>query len=174
MNQDLKKTLWAAADKLRSSMDAAEYKHIVLGLIFVKYISDAFDERRAQLQTAFQTESGDLHLPDAADHALKIERSRGTGGLWATNPKTGERLKGQYTGRYEDGGSSTAEVRNNATGATGTVNTYSPPTSANARGYLRGDKGTVIDVYLDITPGIIPRGTGEGIDNKGNRYRVSF
>ena len=46
MNQDLKKTLWAAADKLRSSMDAAEYKHIVLGLIFLKYISDAFDERR--------------------------------------------------------------------------------------------------------------------------------
>ena len=44
MNQDLKKTLWAAADKLRSSMDAAEYKHIVLGLIFLKYISDAFVE----------------------------------------------------------------------------------------------------------------------------------
>lgn len=38
MNQDLKRTLWAAADKLRSSMDAAEYKHIVLGLIFVKYM----------------------------------------------------------------------------------------------------------------------------------------
>jgi hypothetical protein len=37
MQQDLKKTLWAAADKLRSSMDAAEYKHIVLGLIFLKY-----------------------------------------------------------------------------------------------------------------------------------------
>ena len=46
MNLEMKKTLWAAADKLRSSMDAAEYKHIVLGLIFVKYISDAFDERR--------------------------------------------------------------------------------------------------------------------------------
>lgn len=40
----LEKTLWAAADKLRKNMDAAEYKHIVLGLIFLKYISDAFDE----------------------------------------------------------------------------------------------------------------------------------
>lgn len=38
----LEKTLWAAADKLRSNMDAAEYKHVVLGLIFLKYISDAF------------------------------------------------------------------------------------------------------------------------------------
>jgi len=38
-------TLWAAADKLRNNMDAAEYKHVVLGLIFLKYISDAFEER---------------------------------------------------------------------------------------------------------------------------------
>lgn len=42
--EPLEKTLWAAADKLRKNMDAAEYKHIVLGLIFLKYISDAFDE----------------------------------------------------------------------------------------------------------------------------------
>ncbi|MCC6983609.1 MAG: SAM-dependent DNA methyltransferase [Bauldia sp.] len=40
-------TLWAAADKLRGNMDAAEYKHVALGLIFLKYISDRFDERRA-------------------------------------------------------------------------------------------------------------------------------
>lgn len=73
MNQDLKKTLWAAADKLRSSMDAAEYKHIVLGLIFLKYISDAFDERRAQLQAAFVDPAHDLHLPDTADHAEALE-----------------------------------------------------------------------------------------------------
>ena len=44
-------TLWAAADKLRSNMDAAEYKHVVLGLIFLKYISDAFEERHAELMT---------------------------------------------------------------------------------------------------------------------------
>jgi type I restriction enzyme M protein len=42
MLDDIKKTLWAAADKLRANMDAAEYKHLVLGLIFVKYISDTF------------------------------------------------------------------------------------------------------------------------------------
>ena len=42
-NNELEKTLWAAADKLRSNMDAAEYKHVVLGLIFLKYISDAFN-----------------------------------------------------------------------------------------------------------------------------------
>jgi type I restriction enzyme M protein len=43
-NLELEKTLWQAADKLRNNMDAAEYKHVVLGLIFLKYISDAFDE----------------------------------------------------------------------------------------------------------------------------------
>jgi len=43
-DNNLEKTLWATADKLRNNMDAAEYKHVVLGLIFLKYISDAFDE----------------------------------------------------------------------------------------------------------------------------------
>ncbi len=42
-------TLWAAADKLRNNLDAAEYKHVVLGLIFLKYISDAFDEKYQRL-----------------------------------------------------------------------------------------------------------------------------
>ena len=43
-------TLWQAADKLRNNMDAAEYKHVVLGLIFLKYISDAFQERYRELE----------------------------------------------------------------------------------------------------------------------------
>jgi len=45
-----KNKLWAAADALRGHLDAAEYKHTVLGLIFLKYISDAFDERHADLE----------------------------------------------------------------------------------------------------------------------------
>ncbi|MFL5329881.1 MAG: type I restriction-modification system subunit M [Gemmataceae bacterium] len=45
----LEAQLWKAADALRSNMDAAEYKHIVLGLIFLKYISDAFEEKHDQL-----------------------------------------------------------------------------------------------------------------------------
>ena len=43
--------MWQAADALRGSMDAAEYKHVVLGLIFLKYISDAFEERHAELES---------------------------------------------------------------------------------------------------------------------------
>ena len=48
-NLGFEATLWAAADKLRNNMDAAEYKHVVLGLIFLKYISDAFEEQHAAL-----------------------------------------------------------------------------------------------------------------------------
>jgi type I restriction enzyme M protein len=48
-NLGFEATLWAAADKLRGHMDAAEYKHVVLGLIFLKYISDAFEEQHAKL-----------------------------------------------------------------------------------------------------------------------------
>jgi len=48
-NLGFEATLWAAADKLRGAMDAAEYKHVVLGLVFLKYISDAFEEHREKL-----------------------------------------------------------------------------------------------------------------------------
>jgi type I restriction enzyme M protein len=46
--------LWKAADKLRSNMDAANYKHVVLGLIFLKYVSDAFEERQNELVELFK------------------------------------------------------------------------------------------------------------------------
>ncbi len=50
-NIGFEEKLWQAADKLRNNMDAAEYKHVVLGLIFLKYISDAFEEHHAELLT---------------------------------------------------------------------------------------------------------------------------
>jgi type I restriction enzyme M protein len=49
IEEPLKKKLWKAADKLRKNMDAAEYKHVALGLIFLKYISDAFEEQYQKL-----------------------------------------------------------------------------------------------------------------------------
>ena len=55
--------LWAMADELRGSMDAAEYKHVVLGLIFLKYVSDAFEETRAQLE-AERDQGADPDYPD--------------------------------------------------------------------------------------------------------------
>lgn len=63
--QQLEKTLWAAADKLRNNMDAAEYKHVVLGLIFLKYISDAFEElHNALLEGKGDYEGADPEDPD--------------------------------------------------------------------------------------------------------------
>ncbi len=55
--------LWAAADALRNNMDAAEYKHVVLGLIFLKYISDAFEAKHAELE-AQQSQGADPEDPD--------------------------------------------------------------------------------------------------------------
>jgi type I restriction enzyme M protein len=62
-NLGFEATLWAAADKLRNNMDAAEYKHVVLGLIFLKYISDAFEERHAALLVE-QAQGADPEDPD--------------------------------------------------------------------------------------------------------------
>ena len=75
MLDDIKKTLWATADKLRANMDAAEYKHLVLGLIFVKYISDTFAARRAELTTRLTNPADDYYFPEASldDLAAELE-----------------------------------------------------------------------------------------------------
>ena len=62
---DLEKKLWTAADKLRSNLDAAVYKHVVLGLIFLKYVSDAFEERQNELRTQFTDPSHDYFMAPA-------------------------------------------------------------------------------------------------------------
>ena len=73
MIEDIKKTLWATADKLRANMDAAEYKHIVLGLIFVKYISDTFQTRRDELTVRFGDPADDYFLHDVDAEMLADE-----------------------------------------------------------------------------------------------------
>ena len=61
--EPLEKKLWKAADKLRKNMDAAEYKHVALGLIFLKYISDAFEEQYNKLKEG----KGDYQDADPED-----------------------------------------------------------------------------------------------------------
>src|SRR3954447_9194875 len=64
-------TLWKAADALRGNLESAEYKHVVLGLIFLKYISDAFEEKHAAL---IAEEDADPEHPDeyAADNIFWV------------------------------------------------------------------------------------------------------
>jgi len=61
--QGVEAKLWAMADALRNNMDAAEYKHVVLGLIFLKYISDAFEAKHAELE-AQKAQGADPEDPD--------------------------------------------------------------------------------------------------------------
>ena len=73
MLEDIKKTLWAAADKLRANMDAAEYKHLVLGLIFIKYISDSFTSHTALLAQRLRDPEDELFYGDASDEDIAGE-----------------------------------------------------------------------------------------------------
>src|SRR5438067_2467597 len=66
-------TLWQAADKMRGHMDSAEYKHVVLGLIFLKYISDAFEERRRQLEACTADPANDLYVIDSEGREQVLE-----------------------------------------------------------------------------------------------------
>jgi type I restriction enzyme M protein len=73
--KELKDTLWKAADKLRGSMDASQYKDVILGLVFLKYVSDAFEERRTQIRTDLLAEG---YREDQVE-ALLDERDEYTG-----------------------------------------------------------------------------------------------
>ena len=72
-NLGFEATLWQAADKLRNNMDAAEYKHVVLGLIFLKYISDAFGERRAALEAQYGDPKGEWYIKDPGMRSEALE-----------------------------------------------------------------------------------------------------
>lgn len=71
--ESLEKTLWTAADKLRGKMDSAVYKHVVLGLIFLKYVSDTFAVRRDQLAKLVDDESSDYFMPTPEAKASVLE-----------------------------------------------------------------------------------------------------
>jgi len=62
----LEKKLWTSANKLLPSLDASQYKHVMLGLVFIKYVSDAFQLRQDELKTLFQAPDSDEYL-DPAD-----------------------------------------------------------------------------------------------------------
>ena len=71
---DFKQTLWKAADKLRAQMDAAEYKHIVLGLIFLKYISDTFVKQQDRVKSMVSDPSSDYFISeDPEEYAEELE-----------------------------------------------------------------------------------------------------
>lgn len=70
----LESELWAAATKLRGSMDASKYKNVVLGLVFLKYVSDAFDARTRQLdELTRDPEQSDYHIDDDTIRASILE-----------------------------------------------------------------------------------------------------
>ena len=126
--------------------------------------------------------SGTMYrLDNGAQWPFGIQTSYGTGKLTASDPQSGEQFTGQYTGTYIGGGSSFNTMQGTAwnmnggmTMMSGTGSTFTRPSNATARGVLTGTAGTVIEIYLDIRPGIIPKGHGVGQDNKGRRFQIQF
>jgi type I restriction enzyme M protein len=70
---ELDKKLWNAADRLRSNVNPSDYMHVVLGLVFLKYISDAFKERRIELEAAFKDPANDYYLGEDAAEIIEQE-----------------------------------------------------------------------------------------------------
>lgn len=78
--KELKDTLWRAADKLRGSMDASQYKDVILGLVFLKYVSDAFTERRRQIHDELAADGwGESQIAGQLDD---MDEYTGNGVFW--------------------------------------------------------------------------------------------
>lgn len=74
MSEDIKVTLWKSADKLRAQMDAAEYKHIVLGLIFRKYISDSCTAQQDKIREMVSDPNSDYFISeDPSEYESELE-----------------------------------------------------------------------------------------------------
>jgi len=73
LRNDLDKRLGTAADRLRSNVNSSDPMHVVLGLVFLRYISDAFKERRAQLEAVFKDPEHDHHLGPAPGELTELE-----------------------------------------------------------------------------------------------------
>jgi type I restriction enzyme M protein len=72
-NLGFEQKLWLAADKLRGNMDASEYKHVILGLIFLKYISDSFESRRLWLLKESADSKSEYFVKNEAQRAKVTE-----------------------------------------------------------------------------------------------------
>ena len=70
---ELEVKLWKAANKLLPSLDAAVYKHVVLGLVFLKYVSDSFEKRAVELGSSFKDPSNDYYLGEDIDDEIISE-----------------------------------------------------------------------------------------------------
>jgi type I restriction enzyme M protein len=99
MTEDIKTTLWKSADKLRAQMDAAEYKHIVLGLIFLKYISDKFGAQQEKIRQMVSDPSSDYFISeDPDDYQSELEERDyyiKDNVFWVPQDARWEKLRGQ-------------------------------------------------------------------------------
>ncbi|MEU2199540.1 class I SAM-dependent DNA methyltransferase [Isoptericola sp. NPDC019482] len=100
--KELKDTLWKAADKLRGSMDASQYKDVILGLVFLKYVSDAFEERREAILAECVADG--LSEDDAAPLLEDVDEYRSAGAFWVP-----ERARWAYLARHAKGRTATPD-----------------------------------------------------------------
>lgn len=117
---DFEKELWRAADRLRGNIDASQYKHIVLGLLFLKYVSDSFYQRRQQLeQWVADPKEKDYFISNEKDRKLVVDdkdQYKGASIFYIPEKARWEQLRGRAMhpdiGRYIDEAMEAIEAEN--------------------------------------------------------------
>lgn len=113
-----------------------------------------------------------ISLSDGKVLPMQIQLSYGTGKMTALNPETGETFDGIYTAILETKSSQVS--RPTWLGDQETASEVTTSDLAQASAVLVGNKGTVLDIKMQIQAGVRPIGFGEATDNAGKKYRVQF
>jgi hypothetical protein len=118
-------------------------------------------------------------LADGTVLPMRIEKvwvfgQSGNGGISATHPKTEEKFTGRYSAVMQGGVSGSANIVNMYGQQVGTAHYGERGRNASAVATLTGDKGTIIQLQMQIVSGWSPHGVGNGTDNKGNQYQLDF
>ena len=150
--KELKDTLWKAADKLRGSMDASQYKDVILGLIFLKYVSDAFEERRGQIEAELRADGfDDEQIEPLLDD---IDEYTGAGVFWIDAQARWQHLadnaKQGTIGRIID------EAMDSIMASNPSLNNTLPK-GFNREGVDQNRLGQLIDIFNNV------RFTGQGV-----------
>ena len=106
--KELKDTLWKAADKLRGSLDASQYKDVILGLVFLKYVSDAFEERRAAIAAELRADG--IEESQLEQFLEDSDEYRGAGVFWVPETSRWEYLALHAKGRQGGPGVAPATI----------------------------------------------------------------
>ena len=144
-------------------------RKLLVPLFFILFTGCAVTNTKENMVRTFPGKM--FSLKDGTELTFSMQHGNGSGTFTAFNPVSNENFTGQYTEIIIGKGESQSDIKNNWGSTTGSITTKSSGSGTKMKGFLKGDKGTVINLDIEMT---YPTGVGEGVDNYGVHYQIQI